>query len=156
MAEVVILEDVDQIIFLLSEHKKNVANLYHNYYKKFPDHAVWLHLAQSKQKNHEFLQRFCFAPKKLSPRTDDSIFKSSAIKTSMEWVNRLIEESQKHDIHTALGYSLDLEQSKIDQRYFDVFQNDAPEIKDILPNITKEAQEYIAIIESELRKLGQN
>lgn len=146
-------EDVDRILELLTEHKKGLANLYQNYSKKFPEQSYWIMFSDSKKKSHETLGAINFTPKNSEISFDEAIFNSSAIKISLEWIWRLIEESTEHTLTNALNYSLDIEQSKIDQKYLSLFKTESDEISRILPEFSKESQEYILILTTEIKKL---
>jgi len=149
----VIIDDINRVIYLLAEHKKSVSHLYSNYAVKFPDHPYWHELAKSKEKHQQVIQSIYFDAKDKNLAIDESVFRSIAIKTSLDWVNRLIEEYVKHTLINALSYALDLEQAKIEQRYFDIFKTGSPGIQQILPGLAQESQQHIDLLRRELRKI---
>lgn len=146
------IDDINRIIYLLAEHKKSVSHLYNNYSIKFPDRPYWKDLAAAKERNYQTIQTIYFDTKNQTIPFDESVFRSIAIKTSLDWVNRLIEEYIKHSLINALSYALDLEQAKIEQRYFDVFKTQSPEIQQILPVLIQEAQQHLELLRQELEK----
>ena len=145
-----VTDDINQIIYLLAEHKKGVSHLYSNYAVKFPEHAYWKNLAETKQKNQQIVQSIYFDTKEGNTDIDGQIFRSIAIKTSLDWVNRLIEEYVRHSLINALSYALDLEQAKIEQRYFDIFKTVSPKIQEIIPGLAAESQQNINLLRKEL------
>ena len=150
------VDDTNRIIYLLSEHKKSVSHLYNNYAIKFPDRPYWKDLAVAKQKHQQIIQSVYFDAKIQKTSFDESVFRSIAIKTSLDWVNRLIEEYVQHTLINALSYSLDLEQAKIEQRYFTVFKSESQQIQEMLPILAQEAQQHIDLLREELEKTREN
>lgn len=151
-----VIDDVNRIIYLLAEHKKSVSHLYDSYAIKFPDRPYWKGLAAAKQKNYQIIQTIYFDAKDPATQTtvfDENVFRSIAIKTSLEWIERLIAEVERHTIVNALSYALDLEQAKIEQRYFDIFKTESKQIQDILPGLGQEAQQHVDLLRQELEKV---
>ena len=146
-------DDINRIIYLLAEHKKSVSHLYNNYAIKFPDHPYWKDLAQAKQKNYQTIQTIYFDTNDKQANFDESVFRSIAIKTSLDWIERLIAEVERHTLLNALSYALDLEQAKIEQRYFDIFKAESPEIKLLLPGLIQESQQHLKLLRLELEKV---
>ena len=144
------LLDINQIIQLLAEHKRIVANLYNNYYQQFPQENFWLILADSKHKNHELIKNLKVDAIQKMP--DDSLFKSAALKIALDWVARLIQESRQHTLPKALYYSLDLEQSKIEKKYLDMLKAER-QIAEIMQLLDTESRNHIAIIKHELVRI---
>lgn len=149
------IDDINQIIYLLAEHKKGMANLYTNYYQKFTDFPYWQDLAQKKQNQYTLIQTVYFDSKNKDIYFDQTIFRSAAIKTSLEWVNRLIAEYIKHSLINAISYALDLEQSRIEQRYFDIFKSKSPQIEQMIPGLEQESRTNIELLRCELEKIKQ-
>jgi hypothetical protein len=152
----IISDDINRILYLLAEHKKNVSHLYNNYAIKFPERPYWKDLAAAKQKHCEIIQSIYFDVKGDVTSFDESVFHSAAIKTSLEWVVRLIAESDKHDILKALAYTLDLENSRIEQKYFDIFKTKLTQIDEFLPTIMAENEKYVSLLRQELQNIRQN
>lgn len=149
-------EDVNRILYLLAEHKKSLGNLYQNYHQKFPEQDYWIILAEAKQKNNQTIQSIYFDSKNDKINFDETVFRSAAIKTSLEWIWRLIEESAEHSLINALSYSLDIEQSRIEQKYFDIFKTESAEINRLIPALAQESQEHILILRTELKKIKED
>lgn len=149
------IDDINRIIYLLAEHKKSVSHLYNNYSIKFPDRPYWKDLAAAKEKNYQTIQTIYFDIKNKEVAFDESVFRSIAIKTSLEWIERLITEVERHTLLNALSYALDLEQAKIEQRYFDVFKAESPEIQQMLPNLAQESLQHLELLRQELEKIKQ-
>lgn len=152
----IISDDIDRILYLLAEHKNSVSSLYTKYSKIFPDEVYWVELAEVKSRHRELIQSVYFSFKNETSGFDNSVFHSAAIKTSLEWVTRLITESEKHDILKALAYTLDLEQSRIEQKYFDIFKTESLQINKLLPTIMAENDKYLALIQQKLAQARQN
>jgi len=152
----IVSDDIDRVLYLLAEHKNSVSSLYTKYSQIFPEESYWLELAEVKSRHRQMIQSVYFSFKNEHTGFDDSIFHSAAIKTSLEWVTRLIAESEKHDILKALAYTLDLEQSRIEQKYFDIFKAESLEINKLLPIIMAENDKYLSLIQQKLFQARQN
>jgi len=132
-----------------------MASLYSNYYQKFADYPYWKDLAQKKQTQYTLIQTVYFDSKNKDIYFDQTIFRSAAIKTSLEWVNRLVAEYIKHSLINALSYALDIEQARIEQKYFDIFRSKSPEIDKMAPQLAQESRDNIELLRLELEKIKQ-
>jgi len=132
-----------------------MSNLYNTYYSRFPHYSFWQMLSESKQKNHDIIRSICFATGPRPEDIDSNLFKSSAIKTQLDWISSLLKKADDHSIVHALSYSLDLERAKIEQKYFDAFKDRSKQIQDILPIIIEKNQYDIDLLEYKLARAKQ-
>jgi hypothetical protein len=139
-----------EIIELLAEHEKEISRLYKEYARKFPEqkdfwskivceeieHASWIFKLRSKAK--EGLLYF-----------KEGRFKIEAIKTSLKYLKSQIAEAQNNKISAkhALSVARDLESGLIEKKFFEVFEPDCREIKEVLTDLAAATREHYNRIE---------
>jgi hypothetical protein len=129
-----------------------MASLYSTYYARFPHHNFWQMLSESKQKNQQIIRSVSFVTDPCSEHITADLYKSSAIKTQLDWISSLLKKADDHSMVHAICYSLDLEQAKIEQKYFDCIKDCSKQIQDILPLIIEKNQYDIDLLEHKLTR----
>ena len=77
------------------------------------------------------------------------MFKEAAIETSLEYVKSKLAEAQKEKISAkrALSVARDLESGLIEKKYFEVFESDCREMKQIFLDLAADTREHHRRIE---------
>jgi len=137
-------------IKLLAEHEKAISQLYKEYARKFPEQKdFWSKIAREELEHASWIFTLCSKAKEGSLYFEEGRFKTGAIKTSLEYLKSQIAEAQNNKISAknALSVARDLENGLIEKKFFEVFQPDCREIKQVLLDLAAATREHSNRIE---------
>jgi len=139
-----------EIIELLAEHEKAISQLYKEYARKFPEQKdFWSRIAEEEIEHASWIFKLRSQAEEGSLYFKEGRFKTEAIETSLEYVKSQIAEAQNKKISAknALSVARDLESGLIEKRFFEVFEPDCREIKQVLLDLAAATREHYNRIE---------
>ena len=139
-----------KVIKLLAEHEKAISQLYKEYARKFPEQKdFWSKIAAEEMEHASWIFKLRSQAEKGSLYFKEGRFKIEAIKTSLEYVKSQITEAQNNKISAknALSVARDLESGLIEKKFFEVFEPDCREIKQVLLDLAAATREHYNRIE---------
>jgi hypothetical protein len=139
-----------KVIKLLAEHEKAISQLYREYARKFPEQKdFWSKIAAEEIEHASWIFKLRSQAEKGSLYFKEGRFKIEAIKTSLEYVKSQITEAQNNKISAknALSVARDLESGLIEKKFFEVFEPDCREIKQVLLDLAAATREHYNRIE---------
>ncbi len=139
-----------KVIKLLAEHEKAISQLYREYARKFPEQKdFWSKIAAEEIEHASWIFKLRSQAEKGSLYFKEGRFKIEAIKTSLEYVKSQITEAQNNKISAknALLVARDLESGLIEKKFFEVFEPDCREIKQVLLDLAAATREHYNRIE---------
>jgi thiol-disulfide isomerase/thioredoxin len=139
-----------KVIKLLAEHEKAISQLYREYARKFPEQKdFWSKIAAEEIEHASWIFKLRSQAEKGSLYFKEGRFKIEAIKTSLEYVKSQITEAQNNKISAknALSVARDLESGLIEKKFFEIFEPDCREIKQVLLDLAAATREHYNRIE---------
>ena len=139
-----------KVIKLLAEHEKAISRLYKEYARKLPEQKdFWSIIAAEEIKHASWIFKLRPQVEEGSLYFKEGRFKTEAIKTSLEYIKNQITEVQNNKISAknALSVARDLESGLIEKKFFEVFEPDCREIKQVLLDLTAATREHYNRIE---------
>ena len=135
---------------LMAEHEKAISQLYQAYARKYPKQKdFWSKIASEELDHANWIYRLHSQVKEGLLHFKEGRFKDAAIETSLEFVKSKLAEAQKEDISDkrALSIARDLESGLIEKKYFEVFESDCREMKQIFLDLAAATREHYNRIE---------
>ena len=148
--------DVPRVIELLSKNEETISQLYTAYAEKFPDYRdLWSDLAGQEKEHSRWIDDLCSKIKNGGIYCNAARFNSEAVKSSIKYINEQLNIAKTTDIslRNALGIALDLENSLIEKKYFEVFEGDSAELKQTLLNLAEATNRHRIKIKQALASL---
>jgi len=145
-----LIETQLKVIKLLAEHEKAISQLYKEYARKFPEQKdFWFKIADEEIEHASWIFKLRSQAEKGSLYFKEGRFKTEAIETSLEYVKSQITEAQNNKISAknALSVARDLESGLIEKKFFEVFEPDCREIKQVLLDLAAATREHYNRIE---------
>ena len=145
-----LIETQLKVIKLLAEHEKAISQLYKEYARKFPEQKdFWSKIAEEEIEHASWIFKLRSQVEKGSLYFKEGRFKTEAIETSLEYVKSQITEAQNNKISAknALSVARDLESGLIEKKFFEVFEPDCREIKQVLLDLAVATREHYNRIE---------
>lgn len=139
-----------EIVELLAEHEKEISRLYQEYARKLPEQKdFWSKIAREEIEHASWIFKLRSKVKEGSLYFKEGRFKIEAIKTSLEYLKSRIAEAQNNKISAkhALSVARDLESGLIEKKFFEVFEPDCREIKEVLLDLAAATREHYHRIE---------
>lgn len=145
-----------EIVELLAEHEKEISRLYQEYARKLPEQKdFWSKIAREEIEHASWIFKLRSKVKEGSLYFKEERFKIEAIKTSLEYVKSRIAEAQNNKISAkhALSVARDLESGLIEKKFFEVFEPDCREIKEVLLDLAAATREHYHRIEKAWKEI---
>ena len=146
-----------EIIELLAEHEKEISRLYQEYARKFPEQKdFWSKIVREEIEHANWIFKLRSKIKEGSLYFEEGRFKTDAIKTSIEYIKNQITKAQnnKISIKNALSVARDIESGLIEKKFFEVFEPDCREIKQVLLDLAAATREHYNRIEKVWKETG--
>ena len=144
------------IVELLMDNEIGVGKLYRAYAKHFPDYRTfWTALAGEEVEHASWLGKLASKVTEGSVLIDERRFNTAAIKTFSEYLERELDRVNRSGISLigALSTALYIEQSIIEQKYFEVFEGDTIEFKKVLLDLADATKTHLGKVEEVLHKI---
>jgi len=117
-----------KVIELLAQHEETIAELYKTYAEKFPSKKqFWTVLHLEELEHASWIRR-------LRPKIDEGLvafneerFNIKTIQTSLNYLTELLSKakSQRLQLTEALSAGLDIEESLIESKFYEVYETDS-------------------------------
>jgi len=139
--------EADQIhtIGLMAAHESALADLYRVYADKFVGQMeFWRQLADDEVSHARWIAGFADDVKAGTIEVDPGRFSSESILASLDQVRGHVQEVEDDDLSflDALAAAKKFEEGLIESRYFEVFEDDAPELKELLTKLEGETEAH--------------
>jgi len=134
-----------KVIKLLSEHEKAISRLYKEYARKFPkQREFWIKISAEETEHASWISKLYSQAGEGSLCFKEGRFKKEAIKTSIDYLEDRIVEAQNKEISAknALSIAQDLENGLIEKKFFEIFEHDCKEIKQVLHDLAFATSEH--------------
>lgn len=128
----------------LIEHKKLLNRLYQIYSEKFPEqYDFWLSLSNMKSIHSEWMFSVLTRIKQGEGEINPGRFNNEAIQTSTNYIKTHIEKaiSQTLTLREALSTAMQLENAIIEQRFYQIFNNNSNEFNNMVQKFNSEINE---------------
>ena len=135
----------DKILEAMKEHELALAELYEVYAEKFPEYKdFWATFSREEIQHADCINTLQTI---VEESTEDFVverFKIGAIENSTQYVKNLADTARQSDISliNALSTAVYLEQALIEKNYFDVFESDNAQTKQILSLLARSTQKH--------------
>jgi len=120
-------DDQNRIIEHLATHEEMVAKLYQRYSKILTDNPqLWSKLSAEEIQHAKWLRRLKQRVQNGAGAIDCSKFKAEEIESSIKNIQSLIDQSDQNppDMAHALKTALKIEESILENKYFEIFSGD--------------------------------
>lgn len=144
------------IIEMLAKNEKVISQLYKIYAKKFLDYKnFWSRLAEEEIEHAGWIYKLHSKIKEGSLYFNEGRFKKEALQSFLNYArNELVRtEIQEMLLINALSLALDIENTLIEHKYFEVFEGDSVELKQVLLNLDRATNEHLDRIKKVLSEL---
>jgi rubrerythrin len=142
---------------LLTEHELAIGRLYQAYASRFPEQKdFWTRLSQDEQQHAQWLDAIRLKAQRPSSNLAVDRFPAAAIEHSIRYVGSLIEGTAQPDLtaDNALSHAFHLEESLLENRYFEVFRSDSTEIGSTLARLAQAARLHFEQVRRALENAG--
>lgn len=138
----------------LAENEEAVGALYRVYAKRFPDHGnLWSSLADEEDEHAGWIRVLCSTARAGGLSIDRGRFRGEAIQTYLNYLSSELARVKQGEttLLNALSVTLYIEESLIESRFFEVFEADAPQLKQLLRNLESATKAHAARTREALR-----
>ena len=146
-----------KVIKLLAEHEKVIGQLYKEYARKFPEQKnFWSKIAREEIEHASWIFKLRSKIEEGSLYFKEGRFKMEAIKTSLGYLKSQITEVQNNKISAknALSVARDIENGLIEKKFFEVFEPDCREIKQVFLDLATATRDHSNRIEKIWKETG--
>jgi len=146
-----------EIIELLAEHEKEISRLYQEYARKFPEQKdFWSKIAHEEIEHARWIFKLRSKIKEGSLYFKEGRFNMEAIKISLGYLKSQIIEAQNNKISAknALSVARDIENGLIEKKFFEVFEPDCREIKQVFLDLATATRDHSNRIEKIWKETG--
>jgi hypothetical protein len=154
-----VAKNPDVLLEAMQDHEKAIACLYQAYSERFEEYAdFWSDLAKEERKHAA-----CFSNLRSQLQENPDIviverFSTDAIKSSIKYVNELIERAAdpEFELINAFSLAVKLEEALLEKKFFDVLDGETQEIKDTLLLLSTETERHFQTLKSTLSDYKEN
>ncbi len=140
----------------MKEHELVITQLYNVYSQRLPDYReFWQGLSDGEVQHAEIIDALFDHVKDRPDAFVVERFPIPAIEHSIKYIKQLIERAKQPglDMIDALSMAMDIEQSQIENKYFEVFQGDSSETKRALDMVAQDDREHLETVKLLWQKL---
>lgn len=144
-------DDQGKLLELLEQLELDVSNIYKLFAKKFPRlQSFWRNMSDEEAKHSDYVRKIHTYALEGKVNFNEKMTNPLAIKSVLENIATIHEktENNQYSIINALAFSLSMEQSVIEHKFYSFFNSDNPEIMKMLKAIQGET----IIHESKVKK----
>lgn len=138
------MEQID-IIGMMAAHETAIARLYETYAAKIPQLREFFgELAEKEVEHARTITDFVARVKAGSVRVNPRRFSTQSILASLDYLEEHQKKAEAGAINgiIALSTCVDLEDALIEKKFFEIFESDAPEVKQFLQKLSVETTEH--------------
>lgn len=139
-------EEQPNILPRLADNEEAISVLYREYASRFPEYdSLWHGLADDEEEHATWIRRLCSTGPQGRLFVDRTRFNEQAIQTYLDYLRRELAKVKQGDttLLNALAVTLYIEESLLERKYFDVFESDAPELKQVLLNLAAATRTHV-------------
>ena len=147
--------NVSEVIEAMAKNEEAVSRLYQAYADKFPaQKAFWSGLAADEISHASWLRGLLAKMREGSLSINRDRFKIQPVRGFTAYLERETSTAREPGMSpiNALSVALYIEESFIEQRFFEVFVPDAPELKRILADLTNSSKAHLEKVRDEWGK----
>ncbi len=136
----------NKVIQELIEHELALKELYEVYAEKFPENKdFWNKIAAEELGHATWIRRLESDISQGKTLFKEDRFNTQLIQTSTDYVNSQIASALQHDLEliNALSVAVDIEQVMLENKFFEVFEVDSIELKQIMQSLQKATEEHL-------------
>ena len=137
-------------IELMQRIEDSVAQLYETYAQKFPEHAnFWMTIALQENMHADWVRGLGAMLSSGTMSFKEDRFSIEQLQQSLDDLRNELQTARQTDysISEATAIALKLEESLIEKSFFEIFESDSQEMKEVFEDLTKDTQEHIAKLE---------
>lgn len=145
----------EEIIQLLIQNELILNELYSIYVKKFPEEEYfWNRIASDEIDHANWIKELYIKVKTGGIYFNEKRFNPEALKTYFDYVNSKKESVKEKDLSLllALSTAYDLEKSLIERKYFEVFEHDSIELKNLLLRLEVGVEHHLKYVKNRLEE----
>ncbi len=131
---------------LLARHEEAIAALYNAYARRFRDYeSFWSALATEEITHASWIDWLGEVAKSGRIFFNPGRFKREPVQTSMDYLRRQLSrvETEHVSFIEALSRALDTERGMIERKFFEAFDDDAPELRRVMRDLEQSTNEHI-------------
>lgn len=143
-----VVEQVE-IIGMMAAHESVIAELYQAYAARFPQHAEFFRALAAEEVEHaRMIVAFADKVKAHLVHVNPGRFSPQSILTSLDYLRERVKEAKEGEITAinALSTATDLEEALIERRYFEIVEDDSPELKQLLRTLATETEAHRGMV----------
>jgi len=132
-------------IELLAKHEEAIGRLYAEYANRFSrHHALWVQLSEEEYQHAESLRTLDPAIKDGSLAFARDRFNPRVIDKSLAWLTFQTGKAEKGDLSLdeAMIVAMDVENTLIENKCFEVFENDPPGVQKVLRLLANDTENH--------------
>lgn len=139
--------EVEQIetLGLMAAHESALADLYRAYAKALPEHEDFFsRLAADEVTHARMVAGFVDDVKARKVYVRPGRFSSQSILSSLDFARERVAEAERGgmSLMEALSTAKDLEEGLIERKYFEIFEDDGPELMKLLERLAGETEAH--------------
>jgi rubrerythrin len=131
----------------MSELEESAGRLYESYAQIFPDYRqFWLGLANEEKLHAEWVKKLHTLIERKTAEFSENRFNSIAIQKFLDYLKEEIGKASRREraLINALSITLYVEESLLENKYFEILNGDSKELKDTLRSLANATQRHIA------------
>jgi len=144
--------DSKQLIELLAQHERAIGRLYSIYASNVPAfRTLFEELSEQEEGHAQLLEELGTAVSEGELCCLVDRFNPMAVRTALAYVEQQIERSRADSYITseqALSVARDMENSLIESKWFEVFEGDAPKLKETLEQLERETNKHRQLVQA--------
>jgi len=144
-----------KILDLLAQHEELISELYKTYAEKLPEYSkFWSGVANEEIIHANYIKSLKDKVIDGSVIFDDKRFKTAAIETSISYVKKEISFAHANEITPVRAFSIgmDYENSLLEKDWFNIFEGDSEELKNLFSTISEETKSH----HDQMKKMKEN
>ncbi|MFO8010608.1 MAG: ferritin family protein [Dehalococcoidia bacterium] len=143
-----------EVIELLAQHEEAISKLYRTYSRKLPQlDAFWSALAQEETSHAAWMRKLGLKVGQEGLFVNKGRFKAIPVRASIDFISEEIAHAEAGiKLQEALSKALLIEQGMIERKYFEIFESDSVELKNVLRNLAEDTKRHISRIKGEKEK----
>lgn len=143
--------DPKQLIELLAQHERAVGRLYSIYASNLPAYkTLFEELSEQEEGHAQMLEELGASVSEGELCCLADRFNPMAVKTALGYVGEQIEQCRADSNispRQALSVARDMENSLIESKWFEVFEGDAPKLKETLERLARETNKHRQLVQ---------
>jgi LPS O-antigen subunit length determinant protein (WzzB/FepE family) len=144
-----------ELLILLEQCELEISNLYKLFAEKFPSHkTLWKSMLEEEINHAAYLNKFSSLAEEGKISFGEKTTKTYTVKAIIDDMKTRYQKAQanQYTLLNALSFSLNLEESIIEKKFYDYFFSNDSDITTMINKIKKETFEHRSKIKKSLEK----